>query len=263
MAKFDKIAVLAKIQETGMVPVFYHKDAEVAKQVIKACYEGGVRAFEFTNRGDFAHEVFAECVKFAEKECPELALGVGSVVDAPTAALYIQLGACFVVGPLFNPDIAPVCNRRWDVTSQRCSQATFMDLHSSKDSRHRCHGPRSWSLAVYPQPRRTSPHGSKPASFVSAWEASSSRRTRCRPRTGSMSPTCAAKHSATSRKLARLKQPSKIKQTARLDLSNRAVCFSCSQVKKSSQPPPKSAWQKADSHSPKSAWQKAVSHRAE
>ena len=66
----------------------------------------------FTNRGDFAQEVFAECVKFAAKECPELALGIGSVVDAPTAALYIQLGACFVVGPLFNPDIVPVCNRR-------------------------------------------------------------------------------------------------------------------------------------------------------
>ena len=112
MARFDKIAVMRKIGETGMVPVFYHKDAQVAKQVIKACYDGGVRAFEFTNRGDFAQEVFAECVKFAAKECPELALGVGSVVDAPTAALYIQLGACFVVGPLFNPDIVPVCNRR-------------------------------------------------------------------------------------------------------------------------------------------------------
>ena len=112
MAKFDKLAVMAKNGSTGMVPVFYHKDAEVAKKVIKACYEGGVRAFEFTNRGDFAHEVFAECVKFAATECPELALGVGSVVDAPTAALYIQLGACFVVGPLFNPEIAPVCNRR-------------------------------------------------------------------------------------------------------------------------------------------------------
>ena len=112
MAKFDKLAVMAKIGSTGMVPVFYHKDAEVAKKVIKACYEGGVRAFEFTNRGDFAHEVFAECVKFAATECPELALGVGSVVDAPTAALYIQLGACFVVGTLFNPEIAPVCNRR-------------------------------------------------------------------------------------------------------------------------------------------------------
>ena len=103
---------MAKIDATGMVPVFYHKDAEVAKQVIKACYDGGVRAFEFTNRGDFAQEVFAECVKFAAKECPELALGIGSVVDAPTAAMYLQLGACFVVGPLFNPEIAPVCNRR-------------------------------------------------------------------------------------------------------------------------------------------------------
>lgn len=112
MAKFDKISVLQKIAAAPMVPVFYHKDAEVAKKVIKACYDGGVRAFEFTNRGDFAQEVFAECVKFAAKECPEMAVGVGSVVDAPTAALYIQLGACFVVGPLFNPDIAVVCNRR-------------------------------------------------------------------------------------------------------------------------------------------------------
>ena len=84
----------------------------LAKDVIKACYDGGVRAFEFTNRGDMAHEVFAECIKFANTYCPELALGVGSVVDAPTAALYIQMGACFVVGPLFNPEIARVCNRR-------------------------------------------------------------------------------------------------------------------------------------------------------
>ena len=90
MAKFDKIAVMKKIGETGMVPVFYHKDVEVAKKVVKACYEGGVPAVE----------------------CPELALGIGSIVDAPTAALYIQLGANFIVGPLFNPDIAPVCNRR-------------------------------------------------------------------------------------------------------------------------------------------------------
>ena len=112
MARFDKQAVLEKMGLTGMVPVFYHKDAAIAKQVVKACYEGGVRAFEFTNRGDFAHEVFAEVVKFAAKECPELALGVGSVVDAPTAALYMQLGACFVVGPLFNPEVAHMCNRR-------------------------------------------------------------------------------------------------------------------------------------------------------
>lgn len=92
--------------------MFYHSDAAIACQVVKACYAGGIRAFEFTNRGDFAHEVFAELVKFAARECPELALGVGSVVDPATAALYIQLGANFVVGPLFNPEVARICNRR-------------------------------------------------------------------------------------------------------------------------------------------------------
>ncbi|MBQ7181692.1 MAG: bifunctional 4-hydroxy-2-oxoglutarate aldolase/2-dehydro-3-deoxy-phosphogluconate aldolase [Bacteroidaceae bacterium] len=112
MARFDKLSVLSKIGQTGMVPVFYHKDAQVAKHVIKACYEGGVRAFEFTNRGEFALEVFGELAKYVAQECPDLALGVGSIVDAPTAALYIQVGACFVVGPLFNPEIAIVCNRR-------------------------------------------------------------------------------------------------------------------------------------------------------
>ena len=112
MARFDKMAVMQKIAAAPMVPVFYHKDAEVAKKVVKACYDGGVRAFEFTNRGDFAQEVFAELSKFVEVECPELALGIGSIVDAPTAAMYLQLGANFIVGPLFNPDIAVVCNRR-------------------------------------------------------------------------------------------------------------------------------------------------------
>ena len=103
---------MEKIGSTGMVPVFYHPDTETVMQVVKACYAGGVRAFEFINRGDFAHEVFGELVKYAERECPELILGAGSVVDAATAALFIQLGANFIVGPLFNPEIAKVCNRR-------------------------------------------------------------------------------------------------------------------------------------------------------
>ena len=128
MARFDKIAVLNKMQATGIVPVFYNSDVEVAKQVVKACYEGGVRAFEFTNRGDFAHEVFAEVVKYAAKECPEMAIGVGSVVDAPTAALYIQMGACFVVGPLFNPDVAKVCNRRLISYTPGCGSITEVGM---------------------------------------------------------------------------------------------------------------------------------------
>ncbi len=112
MAKYDKIQVLTAIRETGIVPVFYNGDLEVSKNVLKACYEGGIRAFEFANRGDFAQEVFGELVKYANKELPGMIVGIGSVVDPGTAALYIQLGANFVVGPLFNPAIAPICNRR-------------------------------------------------------------------------------------------------------------------------------------------------------
>jgi 2-dehydro-3-deoxyphosphogluconate aldolase/(4S)-4-hydroxy-2-oxoglutarate aldolase len=112
MAKYNKLQVLEAMTATGMVPVFYHSDVEVAKEVAKACYAGGVRAFEFTNRGEFAHEVFGELSKYALKECPGLILGVGSIVDAPTASLYIQSGANFIVGPLFNPDVAKVANRR-------------------------------------------------------------------------------------------------------------------------------------------------------
>ncbi len=111
-----------------MVPVFYHKDAETARQVLKACYEGGVRAFEFTNRGDFAQEVFGELVKFAAKELPGMIVGVGSVVDPATAAMYLQLGANFVVGPLFNPAIAPVCNRRLVPYCPGCGTVTEIGL---------------------------------------------------------------------------------------------------------------------------------------
>lgn len=112
MARFNKMQVISTMAATGMVPVFYHKDIEVATHVLKACYEGGVRAFEFTNRGDFAQDVFAGLVKYAAKECPDMVMGVGSIVDPATAALYIQLGANFVVGPLFNPEVARICNRR-------------------------------------------------------------------------------------------------------------------------------------------------------
>ena len=126
--RFSKLQVMIAMQETGIVPVFYHSDIEVAKNVVKACYEGGIRAFEFTNRGDFAHEVFGELVKFAALECPEMIMGIGSIVDAPAAAIYIQLGANFVVGPLFNPDVAKVCNRRLVPYSPGCGSVSEVGM---------------------------------------------------------------------------------------------------------------------------------------
>lgn len=116
--------VLNAMGELGLVPVFYNKDLDTAKQIVKACVAGGAKVIEFTNRGDFAYQVFAELNKALEKECPDAILGVGSIVDAPTAALYINSGANFVVGPILNADVAKICNRRQIPYSPGCGSAT-------------------------------------------------------------------------------------------------------------------------------------------
>ncbi|WP_460923460.1 bifunctional 4-hydroxy-2-oxoglutarate aldolase/2-dehydro-3-deoxy-phosphogluconate aldolase [Pontibacter brevis] len=131
MAKFSRIEVALKMAETGMVPVFYHPDIEVCKQVMEACYKAGVRVFEFTNRGDFAHEIFAQMVKYARASFPEMMLGAGSVVDGPTAGLYIQSGADFIVSPVLNPDVAIVCNRRKIMWAPGC--ATLSEISKAEE----------------------------------------------------------------------------------------------------------------------------------
>ena len=103
-----------------MVPLFYHPDIELGKAVLKACYDGGARLLEFTNRGDYAHEVFAALNKYCARELPEMILGVGSVTDAGAASLYLQLGANFVVTPVLREDIAIVCNRKKVLWSPGC-----------------------------------------------------------------------------------------------------------------------------------------------
>ena len=128
MARFKRLHVLNTLTGTGIVPLYYHKDADLVKNVVKACYAGGARVFEFTNRGDFAHEVFAEVNKWCAKECPEMVMGVGSVVDAATAALYIQLGANFIVSPSLNPDMAKVCNRRKIAWMPGCGTLSEINL---------------------------------------------------------------------------------------------------------------------------------------
>ncbi|HEX3009380.1 MAG TPA: bifunctional 4-hydroxy-2-oxoglutarate aldolase/2-dehydro-3-deoxy-phosphogluconate aldolase [Bacteroidales bacterium] len=112
MSRFTRIEVALKLKESGIVPVFYNANPETAIKIIEACYKGGFRVMEFTNRGDFAHEVFATLNKYAAKEMPDLILGVGSILEEVTAGLYIQLGASFIVSPMLNPPIARICNRR-------------------------------------------------------------------------------------------------------------------------------------------------------
>ena len=124
MSKFKKIDTIGIIRGTGIVPVFYNADLELTKKVVKACYDGGIRAFEFTNRGDGAHIVFKDLMPFVRAECPEMALGAGTILEPSTAALYIQLGADFIVSPSLNPEVARLCNRRGVPYSPGCGTVT-------------------------------------------------------------------------------------------------------------------------------------------
>ena len=112
MARFRRLDVLQAMMDSGLVPVFYHKDLETAKKVARAVADGGVKVLEFTNRGDFAWQIFSALIQWCESEIPDLILGVGSVIDPGTASLYINDGANFIVGPILNAEVARTCNRR-------------------------------------------------------------------------------------------------------------------------------------------------------
>jgi len=112
MARFERLEVYQTILAGGLVPLFYHGDTDIALQAVEACRAGGSRVLEFTNRGDQALPVFATLAQKLAETKSNLILGVGSVIDAPTAALFIAYGANFVVGPSLNPEIARLCNRR-------------------------------------------------------------------------------------------------------------------------------------------------------
>jgi len=119
-----RLDVALLMREVGAVPLFYHPDVEICKEVIAACYRGGMKLFEFTNRGEFAHETYSELSKWAARTMPDLQLGVGTVVDAGTCSLYLQLGARFIVSPLLNEEMARVCNRRKVLWIPGCATAS-------------------------------------------------------------------------------------------------------------------------------------------
>ena len=112
MARFRRLDVLQAMMDSGLVPVFYHRDLETAKNVARAAAGGGVKVLEFTNRGDFAWQIFSALIQWCESEIPDLILGIGSVIDPGTASLYINNGANFIVGPILNAEVARTCNRR-------------------------------------------------------------------------------------------------------------------------------------------------------
>jgi len=109
MARNASSVVYSRIEETPIVPLFFNADLTVAQQVLKACYDGGIRVFEFTNRGAEAPAIFAKLIDYCEKECPDLVLGIGTIFDAKQATEFIEMGADFMLQPFTTPEVGEVC----------------------------------------------------------------------------------------------------------------------------------------------------------
>lgn len=112
MARTDRVEIYRQILQTGLVPIFNHGEAEVACKIADAIVAGGAPVFEMTNRGDNALEVFRALRRHCNANHSQAVLGVGSIVDASTAALYIAEGAEFIVAPIFDVATARLCNKR-------------------------------------------------------------------------------------------------------------------------------------------------------
>jgi 2-dehydro-3-deoxyphosphogluconate aldolase/(4S)-4-hydroxy-2-oxoglutarate aldolase len=124
MAQYTRHQVITEMHNSSMIPLFYDPDIEISKNIVQACYQGGARLLEFTHRGDFAHEVFRELIRFVNESLPGMIIGVGSVTDAASASHYLMNGANFIVTPVFREDIAIVCNRRKVLWSPGCGSLT-------------------------------------------------------------------------------------------------------------------------------------------
>lgn len=114
-----------------MIPVFFHADVDIAKAVIDASYAGGVRVFEFTNRGGNAFETFGQLLVYA-RQYPDLSLGIGTVMDDAATQKFIDAGAHFIVSPILRPSMAVVCRKHDIPWIPGC--ATLTEIVTAKDA---------------------------------------------------------------------------------------------------------------------------------
>ncbi len=111
MSKFNSSGVLQKLIDFPIVPLFYHGDTNLCKQIVKACYDGGVRVFEFTNRGTEALAVFRDLSSYVHQQLPEMALGIGTIFNAREAEQFMEVGADLIIQPITNEEVATVCKK--------------------------------------------------------------------------------------------------------------------------------------------------------
>ncbi|AFL85600.1 2-keto-3-deoxy-6-phosphogluconate aldolase [Belliella baltica DSM 15883] len=115
--------ILQAMTDSGMIPVFNHKDIEVSKSVLAAAYKAGVRVFEFTNREENAFEIF-KALKIYSEEFEGMYLGIGTIFTAADAQRFIFAGADFIVSPALIPEVANFCTMKGMLWVPGCATVT-------------------------------------------------------------------------------------------------------------------------------------------
>ncbi|SEK30552.1 beta/alpha barrel domain-containing protein [Parapedobacter koreensis] len=119
---------LKHILSYPVLPVYYNDDIQTCTEVVNACYQGGIRVFEFVNRGDNAPENFSKLLAYQREYWPDLLLGIGTIKTAAMATAYIEMGATFIVSPVVKAEIAEVTLDRDILWVPGCMTPTEISL---------------------------------------------------------------------------------------------------------------------------------------
>lgn len=106
-----KVEIMQLIPRQGILPLYFYKDAEVSVNVLKALYDAGIRAVEYTNRGEAALKNFIEMRNVCDAELKGMFLGVGTIKNGKMAQTFIDAGADYIICPGLVPSVADIADR--------------------------------------------------------------------------------------------------------------------------------------------------------
>jgi 2-dehydro-3-deoxyphosphogluconate aldolase/(4S)-4-hydroxy-2-oxoglutarate aldolase len=106
-----KTDLLKLIPEQGVLPLYFYKDPEVSLQVLKVLYSAGIRAVEYTNRGEAAFQNFKKMRELCDHELKEMYLGIGTIKNGQMAQKFIDAGADFIICPGLVEDVAKIADK--------------------------------------------------------------------------------------------------------------------------------------------------------
>ena len=112
------------IVKQGMLPLYFNSDETVTLEVLRAIYRAGIKAVEYTSRGEMALSNFTKMVAVRNAEMPDLLLGIGTIKNLQQAEEYFAVGADFFISPGFVPEVAAFLKNKEVLYSPGCMTPT-------------------------------------------------------------------------------------------------------------------------------------------